>query len=366
MRTPLVALLMVLAAGAQQPNSAAASLTLNGANGPPWPVTGIELVPSSVACLQLSGAPLMPLVLGLSNTTAAVGLPAPGGLIDLDPATLIVVPPAAFFPPLATDATGVRVLGLPIPAVGVEFTAGLQAAVGNPGAPAGYTLTAAAGALFSGTAAVIPIAPLGTLGGAPAVLLDLTPFGFTIPFYGASYTRLFINAPGSVTFSAASSDFTPTAPEFVALHQRIAPYWTLLQPELGGTVQATVQPNGPSPFVQVDYTAVPSWAALTVHTFWLRIHSNGDIVMSEVGAAPPPSLEIGVGISPGLSLSPVTTSRNLSASTGYVGIGNEALFELFVPPTNPVLPPNPYDLGGVPLCFSPVPTGGAAPAYRIN
>lgn len=87
-----IALLVLLAslAGAQQPNTAAASLTFAAANGPPWPIT-LSITPSQVPAttllpMHVSGAPFAPYAIGIAGGgVLPAGLPVLGcGLIDLD------------------------------------------------------------------------------------------------------------------------------------------------------------------------------------------------------------------------------------------------------------------------------------------
>ncbi|MFZ0371629.1 MAG: HYR domain-containing protein [Halobacillus sp.] len=49
--------------------------------------------------------------------------------------------------------------------------------------------------------------------------------GFTFSFYGIVHNSVFVNSNGNLTFNTASSEFTPTFPDFINGPPRIAPYW---------------------------------------------------------------------------------------------------------------------------------------------
>ena len=151
---------IVLAAGvspAQQPNTAAASLTFGGLNGPNWPI----LLPLNVAALgggpldvEVRGAPNSPFLL----TLAPAGITSPGlntglGILDQDLSQGLEVvldgtgltgggsPFLSFF--VNTGPSGTWNLPLPTSAATAGISGGLQALVVDPSNPLGFSVTAA-------------------------------------------------------------------------------------------------------------------------------------------------------------------------------------------------------------------------------
>src|SRR5262245_50599598 len=80
------------AAGAQQPNSAAASAVWNGVDGPAWPIVLAVDGSGGSTCLVVGGAPLRPFAVAFAPAgVLAVGAPTPFGTLDLDLSQGVVV-----------------------------------------------------------------------------------------------------------------------------------------------------------------------------------------------------------------------------------------------------------------------------------
>jgi hypothetical protein len=152
-RLVLVLSLLVAVAGlAQQPNSADASLTFDGINGPGYPM----VLPLNVqtwnpdVTIDISGPPLRPFILAAAPAGVTTpGLPTPFGLVDIDLSggLLVVLDGTAPISPSSllafTDAAGQWTMTVPLFPGTAGISAGLQCLMSVPSAPSGFVLTAA-------------------------------------------------------------------------------------------------------------------------------------------------------------------------------------------------------------------------------
>ena len=76
-----------------------------------------------------------------------------------------------------------------------------------------------------------------------------------INFYGTVYDTFHVCSNGFVSFTAGSTDFSPTAAEFTSLMPRVAGQWTDLSPQVSGTVQVVPNPND----ITIQFINVPEW-----------------------------------------------------------------------------------------------------------
>ena len=357
MRGVTICLLLLAATGlhAQQPNSARASLRLDGRGGPPVPVEA-ALYPGGAARLDLAGGAGMVFALAVARDLAPAPLDLGGpGLLDLDPATLTVLgngwlDPASF----VLDASGNWAVSGVVPSplqVGIHFA--WQALVSDPTNPAGATLTAAARGTISTSPEVIPLA----LPDDGTALVDLGPFGLSVPFYNGVYGGLWVNSNGSLTFGQGDSTYIASTQVFASGPPRIAPFWTDLNPMAGGSISATIDPTVTTPSIQVTWQMVPE--AFTppptrAHTFTASIDPlSGDLRLVLEPAGTSPWYKTLTGIGPGGSLAPNSWAKDLSllhAQGGYTGQPLESFFELFGGVgSSGNLPP--FDLWGTTLDF---------------
>jgi hypothetical protein len=153
-RFPIIALALVMATtlAAQQPNSASASMTFDGINGPAWPI----VLPINVQTwnpdltIDIHGPPLQPFILVYAPAgVAAPGLPTPFGFVDVNLAGgfVVVLDGTAPISPASllafTDATGGWSMTVPLFPGTSGINAGLQCLMAVPGSPSGFVLTAA-------------------------------------------------------------------------------------------------------------------------------------------------------------------------------------------------------------------------------
>ena len=102
------------------------------------------------------------------------------------------------------------------------------------------------------------------------------PLGFTFPYQGGSWTSMFVNSNGNITFGVGSIDLSETVAEFLSGPPRIAPLWDDLNPTAGGLV--TLQQNGTS--ATVSFLAVPEFSSTVGNTFAVTLTDTGQITFS--------------------------------------------------------------------------------------
>ncbi|MFT7616464.1 MAG: hypothetical protein ACI97A_000085 [Planctomycetota bacterium] len=158
-------------------------------------------------------------------------------------------------------------------AVGVQFY--VQAINIDPVAPFGISVSNPA----RGT--VHPQVP-GTGTVTPLTLTDdgfaLVPLGFSFPFYGQSYTEAYVNANGTVSFGQGNATFFVTESFFLSGPPTIAPLWSDLNPELGGTVSWDTT-STPGSTMTFRWTNVIDNIQGGPNTFSMSIDANGHVIM---------------------------------------------------------------------------------------
>ena len=97
------------------------------------------------------------------------------------------------------------------------------------------------------------------------------PLGFSFPFQGDSYSSVFVNSNGNLTFGSGDTDFSESVSEFLAGQPRIAPVWIDLSPNQGG--QVTVEFDAGS--ATVVFNGVPQFLAGDDNTFMATMRADG-------------------------------------------------------------------------------------------
>ena len=192
----------------------------------------------------------------------------------------------------------------------------LQAAVLDPLSPPGFTLTA----LTQVSVVQGPIVVNLTLGSDGVASINLAPYGFSVPFYGASYNQLWLCVNGFLTLGAPDSDFSPTVLEFNTGAPRIAAFWSDLEQQPAApwqVVRYTIDPappGGQPPFVRADWINVPDWGGGSqfFHTFSTTINALGVCTLSYQTLTAPSIYALLCGIGPGLGVNP-QAAKDLSA-----------------------------------------------------
>ena len=103
--------------------------------------------------------------------------------------------------------------------------------------------------------------------------------GFTFPFNGTSYTSVFVNSNGNLTFGSGDSDFSESVAELLSDQPRIAPLWDDLSPNNGGLVIA----DGDASSMTVTFSGVPEFPSAGSNTFSVTMFPSGNYMVSYGG-----------------------------------------------------------------------------------
>ena len=173
--------------------------------------------------------------------------------------------------------------------------------------------------------------------------------GFTFPFFGTSYTSLFVNSNGYVTFGTAStfinfnsgSDLSTVLDGMAESFPRIAGLWNDLNPSASGGVFF----NALADRVLITWNAVPRFGTPgSSNTFQIALFPSG-VIQLTYGSISPASTDpvLGgflVGISPGSSFALFTTTLDFhTGSGGSVSAfpNQEPLVQVFGSMSNPLV-----------------------------
>ena len=147
---------------------------------------------------------------------------------------------------------------------------------------------------------------------------------FVFRFFGQTYTTVFVNSDGNLTFVQGDTSTTARSlARFLTGPPRIAPYFADLDPSLAGRLTVFTS----STRVVVSWTAVPDFVAAGTgprETFQVTMNSDGLIEMAYGGIS---GREAVVGISQG-NLNATPAMVDFSATSGAVVIQN-AIAEVF-------------------------------------
>lgn len=160
--------------------------------------------------------------------------------------------------------------------------------------------------------------------------------GFSFPFQGASYTEVFINSNGNLTFGSGDTDFSESVSEFLAESPRIAPLWDDLSPNQGGLVLT----NGDATSFTVEFIDVPEFFASTGNNFAVTLYDTGEIDIAYGSVAASDGL---VGVTEGGGAAD-PGATDLSAGGGFSATGTT--YELFNFASS-------FDLAAAVLFFAP-------------
>jgi hypothetical protein len=373
-RTALTSFVLTAILLAQQPNSPVASMTIDAALGPPYPIA-VSVATATTAVFALYGAAGAPFIIALSATgvTQPGSLPTPGGIVDLplSPPPTIALDGSAN-PQFVLDPSGAFNFGVAVPAgIPLGHHEAAQAAIADASSPAGFTVTAATDV----TVVQGPIVVQLSLGSDGVALIDLASYGMTIPFFGSNYTQAWVCANGFITFGQPDSSFIAAPAVFNSGPPRLAPFWTDLDQVSGGVIRYTVDQSplgGGPPAVLVEWIGVTTWAMSITHTFSASFNGTGVCSIHNSVASNSSVYSTVVGIGPGGNLNQ-QSSKDLSVldlGGGASGAVNESFFEYFV--TSGTWPPaviNPFDLYGLTLDFVPIAPGSlpaSTLAYALN
>lgn len=371
-RTILLVLLISIDAVTQQPNTSAASLVVNAVDGPLFPLE-VTVQTDTLASALIRGHANVPFVLARSATGHLhVGAASYfGGSCDLavSPPPVIVANGLLAGSPFHTDGNGNASIAGSLPPSAFGSSLAFQAAVVDPASVHGFRLTAAVALVIIQNWTTTSL----TLGDETVGNFDLG--SLSIPFFGATYSSVFIGSNGYLTFgSTDGSDFTPSSNDMASGPPRIAGLWCDLEcPPNAVTVtrSTTSGPMGPG-FFRVSYDNVKDWGLPVTHHFAIQVYENGLIQIIHPPNNAASLYDQIVGISPGGGMSSAA-QKDLSAisqGNSYLGAINERIFEWFgIVTQNPYYAnpfDDPYDLPGRTLTFFPAgPPGAETTRYLV-
>lgn len=158
---------------------------------------------------------------------------------------------------------------------------------------------------------------------------------FAFPFQGGSYSTVFVNSNGNLTFGSGDADHEESVADLLNGPPRIAPLWDDLSPDAGGLV--AVEQDDRS--FTVTFDGVPEYDRAGASTFSVKLLATGEIVV-EYGAI---SANDGLaGVTEGLGAADPGPS-DLSTAGSWSASGTT--YELFTLP--------PFDLERTALTFLP-------------
>ena len=186
---------------------------------------------------------------------------------------------------------------------------------------------------FNGTAGTTGgryVLSLSTLAGTELTLGDddftEVPLPFAVPFQGSTYTTVFVNSNGSLSFGAGDIESRPSVSLLLAGPPRIAALWTDLAPMYGGTIVITEEPGAWS----VEFRNIPEIGTFTIeetNTFKVTLRASGAIEVRYAQTADSWLARL-VGITPGGG-APDPGGIDLSAAGPLPVLGTT--YELFAP-----------------------------------
>ncbi|MAG57372.1 MAG: hypothetical protein CMJ83_13855 [Planctomycetes bacterium] len=369
-RAIISVLLLGICGPAQQPNGPTHTMTINGADGPAFPISNVSLPRGFPANVAMQGIPGSPFVTYAALGPQVPGFATPYGLVDLDlSAGGVVVLDGLSVPIYQVGPGAAFTASYVVPGaatIGASFA--VQTMIADVSTQPGASLTAATDLVVTAGPVVLPLTFGGSEPGRPGAFLDLAPYGISFPFYASNHTAMYVNSDGHCTFLANTTGFLGNPAAFSIGPARIAPCWTDLDPGYGGSVTVTItQGIAPaSPTVTVDWLNMAEWQNLgSLHTFSLALDTGtGDIVMTHPATNLALVYDQFMGITPGQLLVPpppnafFSVQKNLSAlpTAPITGLPNESFWEWFgipggtMPFYTPTFP-NPWDMAGTTTTF---------------
>lgn len=102
---------------------------------------------------------------------------------------------------------------------------------------------------------------------------------FTFSFYGTTYSSVYINSNGNLTFGGPDTAYTPSFDRFINNLPRIAPYWIDLHPSFAGVGGGVFYQQLPDRFI-VSYIYLPYYFGAfhpPINTFQVVLYNTGMI-----------------------------------------------------------------------------------------
>lgn len=163
------------------------------------------------------------------------------------------------------------------------------------------------------------------------------PLGFTFPYQGSSYSSVFVNSNGNLTFGSGDTDFSESVSEFLNDQPRIAPLWDDLNPSQGGSV--TVEFGAGS--ATVNFVDVPEFFSTGANNFSVTLAADGSVTIAYGSVT---ALDGIVGVTEGGGAAD-PGETDLSAGGPFLAVGTT--YERFTGSSDP------FDLDDQTLAFQP-------------
>ena len=160
--------------------------------------------------------------------------------------------------------------------------------------------------------------------------------GFSFPFQGASYSSVFVNSNGNLTFGGGDTDFTESVGEFLDENPRIAPLWDDLSPNQGGIILY----NGDASSFSVSFSDVPQFLAGDSNNFTVTLLPDGTVSI-EYGAVASADAIVGV------------TEGNFAADPGETDLSAGGPFSVVGTTYEQFTAGDAFDLDAMTLDFEP-------------
>ncbi len=159
---------------------------------------------------------------------------------------------------------------------------------------------------------------------------------FAFPFQGGSYTSVWVNSNGNLTFGEGDTDFSESIAELEAAPPRIAPLWDDLNPSAGGFITAL----GDGSSFTVSFTDISEFPAGNSNTFSVTLYPSGEI---DIAYGNVDAVDGIVGVSAGDGS--IGTAVDLSSGGPFSATGTT--YEQFL------FGSNEFDLSGLSISFEP-------------
>ena len=105
--------------------------------------------------------------------------------------------------------------------------------------------------------------------------INLACIGWAATVLGGTFTSLWVNTNGSVSFGSGSTADFPSKVSLSNGPRRIAGLWRDLHPGVGGTLTGSCAPEGMGQVVRIVWNAVPNFGGANTHTFAIVVHGAG-------------------------------------------------------------------------------------------
>jgi hypothetical protein len=160
--------------------------------------------------------------------------------------------------------------------------------------------------------------------------------GFSFPFQGQSWTSVWVNSNGNLTFGSGDTDFSESVFDLLNDQPRIAALWDDLNPSAGGLVLAEQDATSAT----ISFVGVPEFFATGANTFAVTLDASGEVSITYAGVSSTDSI---VGVTEGGGAAdPGETDLSAAPLQSVVGTTYEQFgFG------------DPFDLDGVTVTFQP-------------